>query len=271
MLLEIRHETVHHYSAEARYGIQSMRLVPRGDGGQRVRHWRIEAPGRRWRQTDAFGNIVETVSLVEPHQQVRIVAFGEVETPEEAGALFPADTSVPPLAFAVATVLTAADESIGNLGREAFGDHPGPAKREAFLALMAAVHDGMAYERGSTHVHAPAASAWALGKGVYQDMAHVFLAACRAMMKPARYVSGYALGDSPKSGSHAWVEVWIAEASRGAGAWLGLDVANNALAGPGLCRLAVGRDYMDAGPIRGARLGGGEETLEVEVVVRQLA
>lgn len=270
MLLDIRHETVHRYAAEARYGIQSMRLVPRGDGGQRVRHWRIEAPGRRWRQTDAFGNIVETVSLVEPHDSVTVVAQGQVETPDEAGALFPADTSVPPLAFAVATGLTAADAAIADLGRAALAAGAVPA-REAFEALMQSVHGGMSYVRGSTDVHAPAARAWSLGQGVCQDMAHVFLAACRAVAAPARYVSGYALDEGAQSGSHAWVEVWIADALRGAGAWLGLDVARNRLAGADLCRLAVGRDYMDAGPIRGARMGGGDERLEVAVTVRRVA
>lgn len=268
MLLDIRHETIYRYSAEARYGIQSMRLVPRADGGQRLRAWRIEAPGRRWRQTDAFGNVVETVSLVEPHEAIRIVVFGQVETPEEAGALFPSDTSVPPLAFAVATALTSADAELAELGRRtlARGDGRAP-ERDAFLSLMAAVHGGMAYVRGSTDVHAPAAQAWSLKKGVCQDMAHVFLAACRSMMAPARYVSGYVLDDAPQSGSHAWVEVWLADAQRGAGAWLGLDLAHNRLAGPELCRLAVGRDYMDAAPIRGARLGGGEESMRVAVSV----
>jgi hypothetical protein len=59
----------------------------------------------------------------------------------------------------------------------------------------------------------------------------------------------------------------VSEARHGSGAWIGLDIAHNRLAGPELCRVAVGRDYMDAGPIRGARLGGVEEVMTVKVLV----
>jgi len=48
MLLDIRHETLYRYAVPASYSLQYMRLWPRADGGQRVLHWRIDAPGRRW-------------------------------------------------------------------------------------------------------------------------------------------------------------------------------------------------------------------------------
>ena len=63
------------------------------------------------------------------------------------------------------------------------------------------------------------------------------------------------------------VNPWVADAHRGTGAWLGFDVTNNRLAGPELCRLAVGRDFMDAGPIRGMRIGGVDEEMQVRVAV----
>ena len=119
-------------------------------------------------------------------------------------------------------------------------------------------------------MHATAAEALAQGSGVCQDLAHVFLAACRARGVPARYISGYLLDDaSHVASSHAWAEAWIADANRGAGGWLGFDVTQNRLAGPELCRLAIGRDYLDASPIRGMRLGGAEEEMEVNVTVAQ--
>ena len=31
------------------------------------------------------------------------------------------------------------------------------------------------------------------------------------------------------------------------------------------CRLAVGRDYLDAAPVRGVRRGGGHEEMDVKV------
>ena len=272
MLLDIRHETHYRYSTPARYSIQMMRLFPRTDGGQHIRNWRIDAPGRRWRQVDAFGNAVDAISIVEPHDRIVVVALGQVESTEERGLLLPEDSSVPPLAFALATPMTAPNEALSEMGRTCLaGDGARAPGRAGFERLMDQVHRGMAYVKGSTDVHANAAESWALGAGVCQDLAHVFLAACRARAVPARYVSGYVLDPERESASHAWVEVWVADAQRGAGAWLGLDLAHNRLSGPELCRLAVGRDYMDAAPIRGARLGGAAEEMTVKVSVAAAA
>ena len=49
--------------------------------------------------------------------------------------------------------------------------------------------------------------------------------------------------------------------------WVGYDVTHATLAGDELCRLAVGRDYADASPVRGVRHGGGGEELGVVVTV----
>lgn len=268
MLLDIRHETDYRYSTTANYSIQYARLMPRGDAGQRVLSWRVESPGRRWRQTDCYGNAVDVISVVEPHAGIRIVAHGRIETADDRGHLIPADSAVPALAFALPTALTEADAAIRALAFEAFGERAsntiGRIECEHLMDLVSA---RIAYLAGETGVHATAAEALALGGGVSQDMTHVFLAACRAGGVPARYVSGYVLDGRSAAASHAWAEAWIAEAHRGAGAWLGFDVAHKRLSGPELCRLAIGRDYMDAGPLRGSRMGGAEEGLTVRVSV----
>jgi transglutaminase-like putative cysteine protease len=49
--------------------------------------------------------------------------------------------------------------------------------------------------------------------------------------------------------------------------WLSIDVTNSIYASDSHCRLAVGRDYLDACPIRGVRAGGHTEHLDVEVTV----
>jgi transglutaminase-like putative cysteine protease len=265
VLLDIRHETHYRYSTVARYSIQSMRLSPRTDAGQRIRHWKIDAPGRRWRQFDAYGNAVDAISIVEPHDEVAVITYGQVETADERGQFLPEDSSVPPLAFALPTATTMPDDALAAMGGEALrGLNPGVA---GFERLMNAVSSHMEYKPSSTDVYATAADVWDLGTGVCQDMSHVFLAACRSASVPARYVSGYVLDPRRPAASHAWVEGWVSEARHGSGAWIGLDIAHNRLAGPELCRVAVGRDYMDAGPIRGARLGGVEEVMTVKVLV----
>ena len=51
----------------------------------------------------------------------------------------------------------------------------------------------------------------------------------------------------------------------GSDGWLSLDVTHGEAAGAAHCRLAVGRDYLDAAPVRGVRRGGGREQLSVAV------
>jgi transglutaminase-like putative cysteine protease len=269
MMLDIIHETIYRYTVPASYSLQYLRLWPRADAGQHVLHWSIEAPGRRWSQVDAFGNMVTVTSLLERHDEIRAVARGQVETQGRRGLLRAHDTAVPPLAFALATRLTAEAPSVQALAAAVFGRRHGPeaASREALEGLMQAVADRVAYVQGSTDVHATAQEALEQGKGVCQDMAHVFLACCRARGIPARYVSGYVITDAQHAASHAWVEGWLPRSRGGAGAWIGLDVTHNRLAGPELCRLAVGRDYADASPVRGMHLGGGGEELQVRVAV----
>lgn len=269
MMLDIIHETIYRYTVPASYSLQYLRLWPRADAGQHVLHWSIEAPGRRWSQVDAFGNVVTVTSLLERHDEIRAVARGQVETQGRRGLLRAHDTAVPPLAFALATRLTAEAPSVEALAASAFGTRHGPeaASREALEGLMQAVADRVAYVQGSTDVHATAQEALEQGQGVCQDMAHVFLACCRARGIPARYVSGYIITDAQHAASHAWVEGWLPRSRGGAGAWIGLDVTHNRLAGPELCRLAVGRDYADASPVRGMHLGGGGEVLQVRVAV----
>jgi len=46
-----------------------------------------------------------------------------------------------------------------------------------------------------------------------------------------------------------------------------LDVTHRTIAAQHHCRLAVGRDYMEACPIRGVRRGGGDEEMRVSVSI----
>ena len=102
------------------------------------------------------------------------------------------------------------------------------------------------------------------GEGVCQDHAHALIACCRAAGIPASHVSGYFhTGDVGEVASHAWADAWLGPED----GWLSVDLTHRSLAGPGHCRLAVGRDYLDAAPVRGVRRGGGAEQMRVAVVV----
>jgi transglutaminase-like putative cysteine protease len=122
----------------------------------------------------------------------------------------------------------------------------------------------MEYVPGVTEVSDTAAHAFKLQRGVCQDHAHVMISCCRSLGIPARYVSGYLLtARDDHIASHAWVDVWLARHER----WFSIDVTNGVPGGLQHCRLAVGRDYLDACPVRGVRRGGGAETMSAKVEV----
>jgi transglutaminase-like putative cysteine protease len=132
------------------------------------------------------------------------------------------------------------------------------------LDFANADYSAIEYQAGTTEVTCTAAEALKLGRGVCQDHAHVFVAGCRLHGLPARYVSGYVHpGDAPHAASHAWADVYLPDEG-----WVSIDVTHRRFASDYLCRLAVGRDYVSAGPVRGVRIGGGDETLEVRVNIR---
>ncbi|MBN8890137.1 MAG: transglutaminase family protein, partial [Rhodospirillales bacterium] len=134
-------------------------------------------------------------------------------------------------------------------------------------ALMGAVHGRVAYVVDATTQQTTAAAAFADGRGVCQDHAHIMIAAARALGMPARYVTGYLLleGDEAEASvaHHAWAEAWVEELG-----WVGFDAANCLCPTDRYVRLAVGLDAASAAPIRGVRRGTGAEHLCVDVAVR---
>jgi transglutaminase-like putative cysteine protease len=260
MRLSVQHETTYRYTAPAHYSIQQLRLTPRRDAHQRVLAWRIEAPGRLQRFVDAYGNVTHTMVLSSPHNAIRVLVSGSVQIdPPDAGAL-QQDGELSPLVFVVPTPLTATPEPL-----RAFATRHLPARPRAadLLALAEAIGGSVKYESGITEVTSTAAQALEIGRGVCQDHAHLFIACCRVAGVPARYVSGYVdPGHSDAAASHAWADAWI----DGTG-WVSVDVTHGEYALGKHCRLALGRDYLSAAPVRGVRTGGGEESMQVQVAV----
>ena len=262
MQLHIRHETVYRYAEPVKRSVQNLRLTPRRDPIQRALTWTLHAPGRQHAQLDAHGNIVHLLIVNEPHREIRILVNGVVETAAAPHSALPNEGRLSPLAYLAGTSLTHADEAIVDFARRHVGDSR-PDER-FLLDLAQAVCETVQYEKGATAVDESAARAFARGKGVCQDQAHVFIACCRAVGIPVRYVSGYlhAQGQA-EIASHAWVDAWLGRES----GWVSIDVTHRERAGPSHCRLAVGRDYLDAGPVRGVRRGGGPEEMRVTVSV----
>lgn len=262
MQLHIRHETHYRYGESVKRSVQNLRLTPRRDPMQRALSWNIAAPGRQHEQIDAYGNVVHLLTLDEPHREIRIVVNGVVETDDSEGQPLPNDGKLSPLTYLAETPLTRADAAIQSFAAQ-YVPRSGD-RRSALLKLADAISETIRYEKGATDVHESAAKAFARGKGVCQDHAHIFIACCRAAGVPARYVSGYVYtGRDGEVASHAWVDAWLG-AHEG---WMPIDVTHRSLVGGRHCRLAVGRDYMDACPVRGVRRGGGQEDMQVAVII----
>jgi transglutaminase-like putative cysteine protease len=263
MKLQIQHRTTYRYTAPASYSIQLLKLTPRRETMQRTLWWRLGTPGRHVEQMDAFGNHAHLLTLEGSHAEVAIHVEGVVETDDSFTGHLAAENGLSPLVFLAPTPLTRANAAIDAMARSAFGGER--ADEAALRRLMEAVAAGVRFRAGSTEVSDSAIDVMQRGEGVCQDQTHVAIAACRAAGIPARYVSGYNLGGDAKATMHAWVDVWL----HAEGRWLSCDITHREPAGAAQVRLAVGRDYLDASPVRGMRRGGGQEKLDVQVSVHE--
>lgn len=263
MRIRIRHQTDYAYSAPIRASIQYLRMTPRSGASQAVQDWRVSAPGILTRWTDHLGNDCHTLVLERPVGLISIVAAGVVETFETHGVMPLEPGGVPVQAFLRETGYTRLDGRLRDFA-EGFRGTAERARLDALHELMTGVAKAVEYREGETHVHTTAAEALKDGYGVCQDHAHVFIAACRVLGVPARYVSGFLWSAAAESHSagHAWAEALVPDLG-----WVSLDPANGCSATEAYVRVAVGADYAAAGPIRGLRRGGGEEDMDVAIVV----
>lgn len=259
MKIAIDHETSYAYDAPVRGSAQYLRLTPRDSGRQRVLEWNLEAPGRPVRTEDGYGNVLHVLTLDKPMSEIRIRARGVVEA---SAALDDTDSiTLSPLLFTRLTALTTPDDALTQLA-ESYRRRAGTAA--GLRDLAAAILEHMPFKLGETHVASSAAEAFAAGSGVCQDHAHVFIACCRVLGIPARYVSGYVYSPGHAEAhvaSHAWAEVWVVDH------WRSFDVANSCAAGEYHVKLAIGADYFDACPVRGVRFGGGAESMHSAALV----
>jgi transglutaminase-like putative cysteine protease len=264
MHMHIRHETRYRYERPVKYSVQSLHLTPRRDLSQRALSWSIVAPGRRLEQIDAYGNIAHLLTIEEPHREISIVVRGVVETADTDARQD--DGPLSPLAYLAPTKLTTPNQDIRAFASAALSHVSDP--KERVQALAQAVLGAVRYKSGTSDVQDSAAVAFKSGEGVCQDHAHVFIASARAVGMPARYVSGYLYtGDASDAASHAWVDAWLGVEI----GWQSVDVTHARPAVRNYCRLAIGRDYLDAAPVRGMRQGGGGEKMEANVLIAESA
>ncbi|HEY7987421.1 MAG TPA: transglutaminase family protein [Methylophilaceae bacterium] len=243
MNLNIEHRACYEFDMPVTYTIQQLHLTPQDGFGQRVKNWDIRVNGNLQSYADAFGNTTHTLVLDEPHHEVIITAYGEVETGID---LPPNDDLFPIEVYLRDTPLTKPDIRIRNFAR-LFVPASGKVDEVVLTELMHGITDSVACHRACAATHAGPSEALAAGVGSYQDHAHIFIACCRSLGIPGRYVSGYLF--TPEGGkmeNHAWADAWL----EGTG-WHSFDVSNRQRANGIHVRLATGLDDNDACPFKG--------------------
>ena len=260
MRIQVAHRTTYGYDLPATHIVQALRLSPRNHDSQHVRNWRIDVDvdGRLREGIDPFGNKLHMFYADGPLTALTVTVTGEVEVDDSGGLVRGASEPLPASIFLRSTPLTAPDPLIARLAdaNRTAGDLP------TLHSLMSDLHGRMAFDTGATESTTTAAAALAAGRGVCQDFAHIFVAAARHLGYPARYVSGHlARSESDQQdAAHAWCEILVPDLG-----WVAFDPTNSLCATDAYLRVAVGLDYLDAAPVRGARRGGGGESLAVAV------
>jgi len=236
--LKLVHETRYTYDSTVRFSTQYLRLTPRDTARQRVLEWKLETSGQAVRTHDGYGNVLHVLTIDKPFAEIRIKAAGTIETAPTVDE--PSDftgVSLSPLLFLRVTDLTRADDKLA-----AFAE--GYRRRAGTLSGLRELATAV---RKSTPEAAPEA------------LAQSFIACCRLLGVPARYVSGYLYSPgSAQVAGHAWAEAHLEDR------WRSFDVAHNHTVGEAHIKIAIGADYYDACPIRGVRVGGGTETMQAQ-------
>lgn len=267
MRLRIDHTTTYRYEPPADGVIQILRMTPRSFESQYVADWQIfvSTDQRLQMHHDAFGNITHLFSHG-PLADLTIHVEGVVETSDSSGVLRGTEERFPPSLYLRTTPLTEADAQmrglVGDLHSATGGDVLG------FLhALMLRIAAHMSYDADQAPSDTSAAAAFERRRGACQDFAHIFIACARSAGVPARFVSGHLLrrdADAAGQGGHAWAEAHVPKLG-----WVGFDPVSAMSTTDAHVRVAVALDHLGAAPVRGTRVGGGAESLEIAVKVQQ--
>jgi transglutaminase-like putative cysteine protease len=265
MHLTIDYRTDYRFSHPQTRIIQLLRVTPDSHAGQIIVNWTldVECDVRIRNHVDGFGNKVTMLYVPGPVDRVSVNVWGEVFTDDTAGVIRDAPEPLPPALFLRPTPLSRTSPAIEDLAQRLVALEQDELSR--LHLLNRELNRRLRFDPGKTRVDTDAATAFDAGHGVCQDFAHIFCAAARSMGTPARYVSGHLFrrdGLEQQAAAHAWTEAYV----EGFG-WIGFDPANGICADDAYVRVATGLDYAGAAPLSGARTGGGEENLSVDVRV----
>jgi transglutaminase-like putative cysteine protease len=264
MRLHIRHETFYAYETPLSYSVQRLYLTPQSFDAQKVVEWKITAPGIEGALTylDGFGNRVHLNTYQNIDHPVSVIAEGLVDVTDASGVVKNLPCPAPDSIFLRQTSATRPSPAILAMLEKI--NAKGRGNLDLLHALMTGIRTAVIYTIGVTDADTTAAEAFAAGRGVCQDHAHIFSGAVRHLGIPSRYVTGYLAleGGESATASHAWAEALLPDLG-----WVGFDPANGKCPTDHYVRVAGGIDAHGITPIRGSRKGGSAEEMRVEVNV----
>jgi transglutaminase-like putative cysteine protease len=288
MLFNIVHTTGYVYADTAMEAYLEVRLTPPARAEQDVLRHRIEfqPTAEASDYIDYFGNRTTFYSMTLRHRQLKVTNRMTVRTqprllPEgglaltvsEARQILKSGTGVFDYLQPTEAIPIAIESS--TWGREILRENR--PLGEALDELNKTIYREFKYRSGSTEIETPLSLIWKKREGVCQDFAHVMISVLRAARIPCRYVCGYIESEPAVSvdptrkrlvgslATHAWVEVLVPGMD-----WVALDPTNNQWCDEQHVTVAVGRDFLDAAPVRGTFKGSASQKLKVHVSMQRI-
>ncbi len=280
MRLHIVHRTQYRYSQPVSENFNEVRLQPVSDAVQECLSFElhVDPVARIRRYHDFHLNLVDHFYLAEPHEELVVESRSRVRTlPRLAGLeepRFPLDRLdecrrlEQCYDFLQGSEFVSLDVAVWRIAHDVTAG--ATDAWQAALLLMHFIHAEFVYDARATETRTHMRDVLHLRRGVCQDFTHVFLGLCRSIRIPARYVSGYLYvgeGETLRGdlASHAWAEIFLP----GLG-WLALDPTNDQPADEHHVKVAIGRDYADAAPLRGNFRGRAQQRMSVDLAIRRM-
>lgn len=287
MIYDIKLVIDYSYAAASDHVRNILRLLPSDGPNQKVTSRLLTVdpkPDEQRERKDFFGNITTSVAWHSPVDRItfRLRARAERRVPEDEADLSPPLNALDaelaafcdlgarsPHHFLMPSPRIDADAAMRAFAAEHAGH---PTTRAVVQAMGEALHEEMRFDSAATDVNTPPAEAFAARHGVCQDFAQIMIGCLRSLGVPAAYVSGF-LRTYPPEGQprlegvdamHAWVAAWCGVAE----GWVEYDPTNRQAAGEDYIMVAMGRDYSDVAPVKGAiRTAGGQDSHQAVDVI----
>jgi transglutaminase-like putative cysteine protease len=283
-LLRIHHKTEYRYSRAVAFGEHRAMLRPNDSHDLRVFFIELDIkpkPKRlRWIH-DAFGNSVAIASFDERADHLTFESNVVVQhkpvhaftlTPDDPAYFYPFlyDSEEYPDLFQYVTPHYADPNGQLDAWARTFLDGQTPTRTFGILSRIThGIRNSLTYraryEEGTQHPLDTLQS----GSGTCRDYALLMIEGLRRLGIAARFVSGYLFVPDAGGGNnigggatHAWVQVYLPSAG-----WIDFDPTNGIEGTHDLVRVAVARDPVQAIPLHGSFIGGGDAFIGMEVTV----